>query len=88
MANLGNDGVGLIRSALLRPARMKVDVSNNSSSSSSAMIPEYAQASPVDLHDAGIQRTRIHVIVEDELLDSPRSTQGTKEECSALPPLT
>lgn len=88
MTNLGDNRVGLIGVALLKASRVKMDVSHNFSSTSSAALPECSQAPTVDLHDAGIQSTRIHIIVKDEFFDSPRSAYGAKQECSTLSPFT
>src|SRR5438477_6213355 len=77
--------MGAIGFALLRPARVRVDVRDDGEPSPLAEFPEVAEVATVEPHDPGVQATRIEIVIGHEINDSdPPVPARAEEKGSAL----
>lgn len=85
VADLGHDGVGLVRGALLIAAGVNMDIGYDSATRPSTVLPEIAQVQSIDLDDAILQSAWIDVVIEDEFLDAARPSVRAEQEGAAFP---
>jgi hypothetical protein len=66
---------------------MNMDITDDAVSSHSTVLPQFWELVSVEMDDAGIERVRIDVIVEDELYDPLASPMiATEQKRAALAP--
>ena len=86
MADFGDHRICTVRSALPETARMNMHVRDNDTPGLPTMCPEIAKLATVNNDNAGPQRVRIDVVIEDELFDPPRLAGTAQQEGTALLP--
>src|SRR5262249_34834301 len=74
-----------VGAALPRGAGMHMHVGNDPHAALLADVPERPEIPPVEMHDAGVERVRVEVVVEDEIGDASAAVYAVAEqECAAL----
>ncbi|WP_143540369.1 hypothetical protein [Rhizobium chutanense] len=86
MADLRHNGIRFVRGALAKANRMNVDVGNDFTTCIAAVRPESSEPASIDFNDAGIQRMRVDVIIEDELFDPALFVSPTQKEGATFAP--
>ena len=72
--------------ALPAAARMHVHVGDDAQAAPLADVPQRAEVPAVETHDAGVERVRVEVVVEDEVDDPGAAVRAVAEqERAALP---
>jgi len=59
-----------IGAALPRATRMHVHVRNDAHAALFADVPERPEMPAVEMHDAGVERARVEIVVQDEIGDA------------------
>src|SRR5216684_4102117 len=59
---------------------MHMHVGNHAQAAAFADVPERAEVPPVETYDAGVERMRIEIVIEDEVDDPTAVFHGVAEE--------
>lgn len=80
VTGLGDHRMGAIGIALMRPARVRVDVRDDGEPSPLTEFPEVAEVATVEPYDPGVQATRIEIVIGHEIDDSDPPVPARAEE--------
>src|SRR5579863_8412900 len=86
VANLGHDGIGLVRIALTKATRMNMDISDDFALCLAAMLPELPQAAAIDDYDASCEGVWVNIVVKNKFFDAPWLGFRAEKEGAAFPP--
>jgi len=86
MTDLRDDRVGLVGFALAVATRMDMDIGDDAQARRATVSPQGTKPAAVYLDDAGRQRMRIDVVIEDEFVDLPLLALSAEEEGTGLAP--
>ena len=86
MTDFSHDWIGAVGRALPETIRVNMNIGDNNTLGLPTMRPEIAKPTAIDYDDAALQRVWIYVIVEDELLNPPRSVLGAQQKSATLTP--